>query len=145
MDSDPQRHGAAESAASTRSYWRWSKKDFYPEPSFETLASYQSAVFQTCHRLKDRVLDRSSEEKELVEFRRESENDMKRCLSWWDLIWLCFGSVVGSGIFVITGLEAHDDAGPAILLSYAISGDQLNHLAALCCFLLDFMFHRRMH
>lgn len=121
MDSNwkKQRHGET----ATRSYWRWSKKDFYPEPSFENLASYRNAFSHTWHRLKDRVLDRSSEEREVVELRRESENNMKRCLSWWDLIWLCFGSVVGSGIFVVTGLEARDHAGPAILLSYAISGD----------------------
>ncbi|KAJ1382235.1 Cationic amino acid transporter, C-terminal [Sesbania bispinosa] len=30
---------------------------------------------------------------------------MNRCLTWWDLIWLAFGSVVGSGIFVVTGQE----------------------------------------
>lgn len=37
-------------------------------------------------------------------------------------MWLGFGSVVGSGIFSITGQETHDHAGPAIVLSYAVSG-----------------------
>lgn len=46
---------------------------------------------------------------------------MKRCLTWWDLLWLAFGSVVGSGIFVITGQEARV-AGPSVTLSYAASG-----------------------
>lgn len=57
---------------------------------------------------------------------------MKKCLTWWDLIWLSFGSVVGSGIFVITGQEAHDHAGPAIVLSYAASG--LSALLSVFCY-----------
>ncbi|KAI4320136.1 hypothetical protein MLD38_033646 [Melastoma candidum] len=56
-------------------------------------------------RLKDRILYRSSDDNELVQLRKESENNMKRCLG---LIWFCWGSVVGSGIFVLTGQEAHD-------------------------------------
>ncbi|KAL7089765.1 hypothetical protein ACP275_13G202800 [Erythranthe tilingii] len=40
---------------------------------------------------------------------------MKRCLNWWDLTWFGFGSVIGAGIFVLTGQEAHDHAGPAML------------------------------
>ncbi|KAK2635028.1 hypothetical protein Ddye_029820 [Dipteronia dyeriana] len=47
---------------------------------------------------------------------------MKRCLTWWDLIWFGFGSVIGAGIFVLTGQEANEHAGPAIVLSYAVSG-----------------------
>ncbi|CAK9176853.1 unnamed protein product [Ilex paraguariensis] len=47
---------------------------------------------------------------------------MKRCLTWWDLIWFGFGSVIGAGIFVLTGQEAHDHAGLAIVLSYVASG-----------------------
>ncbi|OWM81025.1 cationic amino acid transporter 8, vacuolar-like [Punica granatum] len=118
--------------AAGRSYWRWSKEDFFPEQSFENLASYKAALSQTGHRLKDRFLSRSTQEMEMVELRRQSENEMKRCLNWWDLVWLCFGSVVGSGIFVITGQEAHDNAGPAIILSYAISG--LSALLSVFCY-----------
>nr|GFA30134.1 cationic amino acid transporter 8, vacuolar [Tanacetum cinerariifolium] len=47
---------------------------------------------------------------------------MKKCLSWVDLIWLGFGSVVWSGIFTITGLEARDDAGPSMVFSYVVLG-----------------------
>ncbi|KAI6683616.1 hypothetical protein NL676_029529 [Syzygium grande] len=115
-----------------RSYWRWSMQDFFPEASFVSFASYRTALSQTCPRLRDRLLDRSTQSKELVELRKESENDMKRYLSWWHLAWLCFGSVVGSGIFVITGQEAHDHAGPAIVLSYAVSG--LSALLSAFCY-----------
>nr|KYP33649.1 putative amino acid permease yfnA [Cajanus cajan] len=47
---------------------------------------------------------------------------MKRCLNWWDLIWFGFGAVIGAGIFVLTGQEAHEHAGSAIVLSYVASG-----------------------
>ncbi|KAE9444791.1 hypothetical protein C3L33_23311, partial [Rhododendron williamsianum] len=47
---------------------------------------------------------------------------MKRCLNWWDLTWVGFGAVIGAGIFVITGQEAHFDAGPSIVVSYLASG-----------------------
>lgn len=105
-----------------KSYWRCSKQDFFPEPSFKDLSSYRTALSQICPRLKDRLLSRSTETHELVTLRRESENPMQKCLTWWDLMWMSFGSVVGSGIFVITGQEARYNAGPAIVLSYALSG-----------------------
>ncbi|GAV75042.1 AA_permease_2 domain-containing protein/AA_permease_C domain-containing protein [Cephalotus follicularis] len=37
-------------------------------------------------------------------------------------IWFGFGSVIGAGIFVLTGQEARYHAGPAIVLSYVASG-----------------------
>ncbi|KAL2476537.1 Cationic amino acid transporter 8 [Abeliophyllum distichum] len=119
-------------SASGRSYWRFSKQDFYPEPTFQNLSTYLSALSKTPHRLKDRILDRSSDARELIECKKQSENEMKKCLTWWDLMWLGFGSVVGSGIFSITGQEAHDHAGPAIVLSYAVSG--LSALLSVFCY-----------
>lgn len=47
-------------------------------------------------------------------------------------MWLAFGSVVGSGIFSITGQEIHNHAGPSIVLSYAISG--LSALLSVFCY-----------
>ncbi|KAL4371803.1 hypothetical protein AHAS_Ahas06G0202300 [Arachis hypogaea] len=44
---------------------------------------------------------------------------MHRCLTAWDLIWLAFGSVVGSEIFVIIGQGARTDVGLTIILVYA--------------------------
>lgn len=105
-----------------RSYWRWSKQDFLPEESFQNWRAYRTALSQTRHRFKDRLISRSNDENEIVELRKQSENDMKRCLTWWDLIWFGFGSVIGAGIFVLTGKETHDTAGPAIVLSYVASG-----------------------
>ncbi|XP_057472517.1 cationic amino acid transporter 8, vacuolar-like [Actinidia eriantha] len=115
-----------------RSYWRFSKKDFFPEQSFRNLSSYRIAVSQTCHRLKDRLAGRSTDATELVDLRKQSENAMKQCLTWWDLNWICFGSVVGSGIFAITGQEARLHGGPAVSLSYAASG--LSALLSVLCY-----------
>ncbi|KAI3769399.1 hypothetical protein L6452_00501 [Arctium lappa] len=113
-------------------YWRFSKHDFFPEPSFQNLAAYKSAFSQTLHRLHDRCLGRSTDANELIELKKQSENEMRKCLTWIDLIWLGFGSVVGSGIFTITGLEARNDAGPSIVLSYALSG--LSALFSVFCY-----------
>uniref|UniRef100_A0A5B7BFP9 Putative cationic amino acid transporter 8, vacuolar n=1 Tax=Davidia involucrata TaxID=16924 RepID=A0A5B7BFP9_DAVIN len=122
----------AQNQKPTISYWRFSKQDFFPEQSFQNFTTYKAALSQTCHRLKDRLLCRSNDAFELVELRKQSENEMKRCLTWWDLIWLSFGSVVGSGIFTITGQEAHNDAGPSIVLSYAVSG--LSAMLSVFCY-----------
>ncbi|KAK3034847.1 hypothetical protein RJ639_032302, partial [Escallonia herrerae] len=115
-----------------RSYWRWSKQDFYPEESFQTWDSYRSALSQISFRFKDRLLSRSDDANEIGELRKRSENDMKRCLNWWDLTWFGFGSVIGAGIFVLTGQEAHDHAGPAIVLSYVASG--LSAMLSVFCY-----------
>ncbi|OAY26575.1 cationic amino acid transporter 5 [Manihot esculenta] len=106
----------------TRSYWRLRKQDFLPEESFQSWANYRSALAQTGFRFRDRLLSRSDDANEIQELRKQSENDMKRCLTWWDLTWFGFGSVIGAGIFVISGQEMKDHAGPAIVLSYVASG-----------------------
>ncbi|KAI4332075.1 hypothetical protein L6164_017014 [Bauhinia variegata] len=105
-----------------RSYWRWSKQDFLPEESFQSWSNYVSALSQTWFRFKDRLMTRSDDAIETEQLRNESENEMKRCLNWWDLIWFGFGAVIGAGIFVLTGKEANKHAGAAIVLSYVVSG-----------------------
>nr|XP_027191962.1 cationic amino acid transporter 1-like [Cicer arietinum] len=82
------------------------KNDFFPEESFKSWGNYGRSVMETPFRLKDRVLKRSSDHSELFEVKARSGNEMKKTLNWWDLIWFGIGAVVGSGIFVLTGLEA---------------------------------------
>lgn len=122
MASKSESTGSGSQTRRRRSYWRWSKQDFYPEPSFESFSAYKTAVSQTLPRLRNRLFNRSSDDYELHSLPKTSENPMKRCLTWWDLIWLSFGSVVGSGIFTLTGQEAHNHAGPSIALAYAVAG-----------------------
>jgi basic amino acid/polyamine antiporter, APA family len=52
-------------------------------------------------------------------------------LSAWDLMGFGIGIVIGTGIFTLTGTEAKNHAGPAIVLSFAIAG-VVSMLAALC-------------
>lgn len=47
---------------------------------------------------------------------------MKQCLTWCDHTCFRFGAVSGVGIFVLTGQEAHEYAGPASDSSYVASG-----------------------
>lgn len=98
-----------------------SKDDFLPEESFKSLENYGRALMQTPTRLIDRIITRSRDSAEL-QVKARSQHQMKKTLSWWDLMWFGMGAVIGAGIFVLTGLEARDDAGPAVLLSYVVSG-----------------------
>jgi len=47
---------------------------------------------------------------------------LKRVLSPWELLFLGIGATVGAGIFVVTGVAAGNYAGPAVILSFVISG-----------------------
>ncbi|KAG1330299.1 cationic amino acid transporter 5-like [Cocos nucifera] len=125
-------NGGGGDGDSRRSYWRWSKADFFPEPSFRSWSAYRSALSATCPRLRDRLLHRSDSAAELHALPRQSEHGLRRCLNWWDLAWLGFGSVVGTGIFVLTGQEARFNSGPAIPLAYATAG--VSALLSVFCY-----------
>ncbi|KAK4488151.1 hypothetical protein RD792_003893 [Penstemon davidsonii] len=107
------------------------KDDFLPEESFQSWNNYTNALKQTPSRLLDRVLTRSSAKAEL-EVKARSGHEMKKTLSWWDLMWFGMGAVIGAGIFVLTGQEANEDAGPAVVLSYVVSG--LSALLSVFCY-----------
>ncbi|KAI4984702.1 hypothetical protein ZWY2020_017332 [Hordeum vulgare] len=98
------------------------KADFFPEESFSSWAAYGRALRSTGPRLADRLTSRSLEATELHEVRARSGADMKRDLTWWDLAWFGVGAVIGAGIFVLTGQEAKEVAGPAVVVSYVVSG-----------------------
>ncbi|MBM3350586.1 MAG: amino acid permease [Betaproteobacteria bacterium] len=51
-----------------------------------------------------------------------SETGLKRCLSAFDLTLLGIGAIIGTGIFVLTGLAAAHQSGPAVVLSFVVSG-----------------------
>ncbi len=56
---------------------------------------------------------------------------LKRSLSAWDLTLLGIGAIIGTGIFVLTGTAAANQAGPAITMSYLAAGLACA-FAALC-------------
>jgi len=61
----------------------------------------------------------------------EGENRLRRVLGPVALTSLGVGCIIGTGIFVLTGIAAHDKAGPALILSYALAGTACI-FAALC-------------
>ncbi|MBX7051634.1 MAG: amino acid permease [Flavobacteriales bacterium] len=50
------------------------------------------------------------------------KSELKRILSKWGLTSLGIGAIIGGGIFTLTGIAAHDHAGPALALSFVIAG-----------------------
>ena len=108
------------------------KDDFLPEESFQSWSNYVRALKETPTRFIDRIMTRSMDSTELVDMKARSQHDMKKTLTWWDLIWFGIGAVIGAGIFVLTGLEARDDAGPAVVLSYVVSG--ISALLSVFCY-----------
>lgn len=72
------------------------------------------------HRLfKTKSLDR------LLAESQEEQHGLSRRLTSWDLISIGIGCIIGVGIFVLPGVQAAENAGPGIILSFAI--------AALAC------------
>jgi len=50
------------------------------------------------------------------------EHGLKRALGAVDLVLLGIGAIIGTGIFVLTGQAAADNAGPAVVLSFVVAG-----------------------
>jgi APA family basic amino acid/polyamine antiporter len=59
------------------------------------------------------------------------ENRLRRALGPVQLSSLGVGAIIGTGIFVLTGVAAHDLTGPALMLSFVVSGITCI-FAALC-------------
>jgi len=47
---------------------------------------------------------------------------LKRCLSAFDLTLMGIGAIIGTGIFVLTGVAAATTSGPAVIISFVIAG-----------------------
>src|SRR3989475_8200031 len=52
----------------------------------------------------------------------EGENRLRRVLGPVQLSSLGIGAIIGTGIFVLTGIAAHDKTGPALMLSFVVAG-----------------------
>ena len=52
----------------------------------------------------------------------EGDNRLKRVLGPVGLTSLGVGAIIGTGIFVLIGKAAHDQAGPAVMLSFVVAG-----------------------
>jgi APA family basic amino acid/polyamine antiporter len=73
--------------------------------------------------------------KPISAFHRDLEagtgHSLRRTLGALDLTLLGVGAIIGTGIFVLTGVAAVDHAGPGVVVSFAVSGFACA-LAALC-------------
>jgi APA family basic amino acid/polyamine antiporter len=61
----------------------------------------------------------------------KGENRLRRVLGPLHLTSLGVGGIIGTGIFVLTGVAAHDKTGPALVLSFVVAGIACI-FAALC-------------
>ncbi|GAA4618741.1 amino acid permease [Saccharopolyspora hordei] len=75
--------------------------------------------------MRVKSVEQSIRDAEAPEFR------LRRVLRAVDLLGIGIGAIIGTGIFVLTGVAAATDAGPGISISFVISGIACG-LAALC-------------
>src|SRR5215470_7527941 len=61
----------------------------------------------------------------------KGENRLRRILGPTQLTALGVGAIIGTGIFILTGVAAHDRTGPALMLSFVVAGIACV-FAALC-------------
>ena len=61
----------------------------------------------------------------------DQEHGLKRSLGPWALTAMGIGAIIGTGIFVLTGVASATRAGPSIALSFVVAGI-VSALAALC-------------
>lgn len=62
--------------------------------------------------------------KSMTRIMADTENEgqkLRRALTAWDLTAIGIGCIIGVGIFVLPGVQAAHNAGPAIILSFAIA------------------------
>ena len=68
---------------------------------------------------------------QLMDEAHDTTNGLRRSLSKLNLTTLGIGAIIGAGIFVLTGQAAASYSGPAIVLSFVVSGFACA-LAGLC-------------
>ena len=61
----------------------------------------------------------------------DEEHGLKRSLGPWALTAMGIGAIIGTGIFVLTGVASATKAGPSITISFVVAGI-VSALAALC-------------
>ena len=64
---------------------------------------------------------RATTRRKVINFDQLDNTELNRCLSITELTLLGIGSTIGSGLYVISGQVAREQAGPAVTLSYLIA------------------------
>ncbi len=78
-----------------------------------------------------RILRKKTEDLHFKKSAEENRQSLVRAMGALDLTALGVGAIIGTGIFVLTGVASADYAGPAVIISFTISGMAAG-LAALC-------------
>ncbi|MGI8738241.1 MAG: amino acid permease [Gammaproteobacteria bacterium] len=60
--------------------------------------------------------------KKPIDAEPERDTGLNRTLSAWDLTLLGIGAIIGAGVFVLSGIAAATQAGPAVALSFVVAG-----------------------
>ena len=100
-------------------------------PGASTWNRERGARHRVVRRLMDSNLLKTKSIEQLVSDVEHGGKHLKRSLSAWDLTLLGIGAIIGTGIFVLTGTAAANQAGPAIMMSYLAAGLACG-FAALC-------------
>lgn len=72
-------------------------------------------------RFQRRAWRTKSSAMQLKQTSSSSTSKLTRCLGPFDLIMIGIGGIIGSGVFVLTGVASREHAGPAVVLSYSIA------------------------
>ncbi len=81
--------------------------------------------------MSSQLFVRKPYERLLADAQSSDDRSLKRALGSWNLVALGIGAIIGTGIFVLTGVAAVEHAGPGVIASFAVAG-VASALAALC-------------
>ncbi|KAI9249241.1 amino acid permease-domain-containing protein [Phascolomyces articulosus] len=51
-----------------------------------------------------------------------ANTELRQYLTWWQLVFIGIGAIIGTGIFVLSGQAAAQNAGPAVTVSFIVAG-----------------------
>ena len=86
------------------------------------LAGYRSGGGRAVRRRWEQGVLRTKSIEQSIRDTEESEHRLKKDLSAMDLTVFGIGVIIGTGIFVLTGIAAATKAGPAVSLSFVLAG-----------------------
>ncbi|PHT78688.1 hypothetical protein T459_16740 [Capsicum annuum] len=84
-------------------------------------STYLKSLSKIRYKLEKRMLATWTPNQELNKVRLRYGADMKRKLTWYDLVALGVRRMLGVGVFITTGTIARKTSGPSVLILYIIA------------------------